>query len=140
MHTIGKTLVKPAALQMANIMLGKAAKDKLALVPFSNDFVKSPINDISEDIFNQVVADVKASPTKFSLQLDKTTDVVNLKQLIALVRYVKEHEIKKEFLFCKHLTTAKAIDMKKILDDFFTITVFHGTWFPQCAPMGLLPR
>ena len=68
-HTIGETLVKPAALQMANIMLGKAAKDKLALVPLSNNVVKSRINDISEDILNQVVADLKASPTKFSQQL-----------------------------------------------------------------------
>ena len=32
-HTIGETLVKPAALKMANIMLGKAAEDKLSQIP-----------------------------------------------------------------------------------------------------------
>ena len=139
-HTIGETLVKPAALLMANIMLGTAAKDKLSLVPFSNDIVKNRIDDISEDILHQVVADLKASHTKFSLQLDETTDFANLSQLIAFVRYVKGDKIKEEFLFCKHLTTtAKAIDVKK----FWTssqITVLHGAWFQQCALMELLLR
>ena len=120
-HIIGETLIKPAAMQLAKIMLGKEAENKLSLVPLSNDVVKSGINDIGEDILSQVVADLKASPTKFSIQLDKTTDVANLNQLIAFVRYVKGQKIKEEFLFCKQLiTTAKAIDMKNILDDFFT--------------------
>ena len=119
-HTIGETLVKPAALQLANIMLGKAAKDKLSLVPLSNNVVSSRINDTSEDILSQVVEKLKTSPTKFSLQLDETTDVANFNQLLTFVRYVDGLEIKEEFLFCKHLvTTAKATDVKKILDDFF---------------------
>ena len=101
-------------------MLGTAAKDMLSLVPFSTEIVKNRIDDISEDILHQVVADLKASLTKFSLQLDERTDVANLSQLIAFVHYVTEDKIKEEFL-CKHLTTtAKAIDVKKILDDFFT--------------------
>ena len=91
----------------------------LSLVPFSTEIVKNRIDDISEDILHQVVADLKASHTKFSLQLDETTDFANLNQLIAFAHYVTEDKIKEEFL-CKHLTTAKAIDVKKILDDFFT--------------------
>ena len=102
-------------------MLGKEAENKLSLVPLSNDVVESPINDISEDILSRVVADLKASPTKFSIQLDETTDVANLNQLIAFVRYIKGPEIKEEFFFCKQLIrTAKDIDVKNILDDFFT--------------------
>ena len=90
-------------------------------MPLSNGIVKNRIDDFNEDILHEVAADLKASHTKFSLQLDKTTDVANLSQLIAFVRYIKGDKIKEEFLFCKHLTTtAKAIDVKKILDDFFT--------------------
>ena len=59
--------VKSAALQMANVMLGTAAKDKLSLVPLSNDIVENRIDDIREDILHQVLADLKASHTKFSL-------------------------------------------------------------------------
>ena len=121
LHIIGETLVKPATMQLTKIMLGKETENKLSLVPLSNDVVKSRINDIGEDVLSQVVADLKASPTKFSIQLDETTDVANLNQLIAFARYVKGQEIKEEFLFCKQLiTTAKAIDVKNILDDFFT--------------------
>ena len=38
-HIIGETLVKPAAMQLAKIMLGKEAENKLFLVPLSNDVV-----------------------------------------------------------------------------------------------------
>ena len=127
-HTIGEPLVKPMHCEwlgltvfQANIMLGTAAKDKLSLVPLSTEIVKNRIDDISENILHQVVADLKASHTKFSLQLDETTDAANLSQLITFVRYATGDKIKEEFLFSKHLTTtAKAIDVKKILDDFFT--------------------
>ena len=102
-HIIGETLVKPAAMHLAKVMLGKEAENKLSFVPLSNDVVKSRINDIGKDILSQVVADLKASPTKFSIQLDETTDLANLNQLIAFVRYVKGEEIKEEFLFCKQL-------------------------------------
>ena len=106
---------------MAKIVLGKEAENKLSLVPLSNDVVKSRKYDVGEDILSQVVADLKASLTKFSIQLDKTTYVANLNQLIAFVCYFKGQEIKEEFIFCKYLTTtAKAIDVKNILDDFIT--------------------
>ncbi|XP_054464244.1 protein FAM200C-like [Anoplopoma fimbria] len=119
-HTIGETLVKPAALKMANIMLGKAAEDKLSQIPLSNDTISSRIDDMSNDILAQVVADLISSPAKFSLQLDETTDVSNLSQLVVFVRYMKDDEIKEDFLFCKPLTTTtKAVDVKKLVDDFF---------------------
>ena len=75
-------------------MLGTAAKDKLCLVPLSTEIVKNRIHDISEDILHQVVADLKASHTKFSLQLDETTDVANLSQLVAFVHYVTGDKIR----------------------------------------------
>lgn len=40
LHTIGETLVKPAVLKMANIILGKA-EDKLTQIPLSNDTFSS---------------------------------------------------------------------------------------------------
>ena len=102
-HIIGETLVKPIAMQLAKIMLRKEAENNLSLVPLSDDVVKSRINDIGEDILSEVVADSKASPTKFIIQLDETTDVANLNHLIAFVRYVKGQEIKKEFFFANNL-------------------------------------
>ncbi|GAA6085212.1 protein ZBED8-like [Tachysurus ichikawai] len=119
-HTIGETLIKPAVLKMANIMLGKTAEVKLPQIPLSNDTISNRIEDMSKDILAQVVADLISSPAKFSLQLDETTDVSNLSQLAVFVRYVKGDLIKEDFLFCKPLTTTtKAADVKKLVDDFF---------------------
>ncbi|KAF2351167.1 hypothetical protein FHG87_018076 [Trinorchestia longiramus] len=75
---------------------------------------------MSNDILAQVVADLISSPAKFSLQLDETTDASNLGQLAVFVHYVKEDVIKKDLLFYKPLTTTtKAVDVKKLVDNFF---------------------
>ena len=42
-----------AAMQLAKVILGKEAENKLSLVPLSNDVFKSQINDIGEDILSQ---------------------------------------------------------------------------------------
>ena len=119
-HTIGETLVKPAALKMANIMLGKAAENRLSQIPLSNDTIRSRISDISNDILTQVVTDLISSPAKFGLQLDESTDISSLSQLSVFARYVKNDMIKEDFLFCRPLTTTtKAADVKKLVDDFF---------------------
>ena len=76
---------------------------------------------MSDDILAEVVADMISSPAKFSLQLDETTDVSNLSQLVVFVRYMKDDVIKEDVLLCKLLkTTTKAVDVKKLVDDFFT--------------------
>ena len=85
---------------MANIMLGKAAENKLSQVPLSNDIVSNRIDKKSDDILAQIVSDLISSSAKFSLQLDETTDVASLSQLAVFVRYVKEDVIKEDFLFC----------------------------------------
>jgi hypothetical protein len=68
-HTIGETLIKPAVLKMANIMLGKEAEVKLSQIPLSND----------------------------TIQLDETTDVSNLSQLALFMHYVNDDVIKEDF-------------------------------------------
>ena len=71
-----------------------------------------------EDILEQVVADINASPAKISLQVDESTNQSNSSQLIAVVRYVKKKEIKENFLFCQSLKPtlqAKDVFDKKIL-------------------------
>uniref|UniRef100_UPI00358F684C uncharacterized protein n=1 Tax=Myxine glutinosa TaxID=7769 RepID=UPI00358F684C len=61
-HTVGETLVKPAVLKMANIMVGKAAENKSSLIPLSNDTIRCRIDDMSDDILAQDVADLVTSP------------------------------------------------------------------------------
>ena len=132
-HTVAEELVKPCALEMAKTVLGTEAEKKLRQVPLSNDIICSRIRDMSKDILQQVIADIKASPIKVSLQLDESTDVSFCSQLLVFVRYVKEKEVVEEFLFCEPLTTTtKAIDVFNIVKDFF---LKHGMTLDMCGSL-----
>ena len=74
--------------------MGKTAENKLSQIPLSNDTISSQIDDMSNDILAQVVADLISSPSKFNLQLNETTDVSRLSQLAMFVCYVKDGMIK----------------------------------------------
>ncbi|XP_076308545.1 protein FAM200C-like [Tachypleus tridentatus] len=65
-HTIGEELIKPCALEMAKIVLGKEAEKKLQQVSLSNDVIHNRIIDMSVDILEQVVADIKASQLRLA--------------------------------------------------------------------------
>ena len=119
-HTIAEELIRPSALQMAEDVLGKEASKKLELVPLSNSIIQSRIQDLSLDVLDQVIAEIKASSLKISLQLDESTDVENCSQLIVLVRYVHDGSIKEDFLFCEDLKrTTKAKDIFQCVKNFF---------------------
>ena len=49
-YPIGETLVKPAALKMANTMLGKATENKLSQILPSNNTISNRIDKTSNDI------------------------------------------------------------------------------------------
>ncbi|XP_076352730.1 protein FAM200C-like [Tachypleus tridentatus] len=98
-HTIGEELIKPCALEMAKIVLGKEAEKKLQQVSLSNDVIHNRIIDMSVDILEQVVADIKASPVKISLQVDESTDSLK--------------------------TTAQAIDVLNKIQELFSRNELH---------------
>ena len=85
----------------------------------SNDTIKRRIQEISEGVLQQIIASVKRS-RKFSLQLDKTTDIGNDVQLMVFVQYIDTNDYMKQFWFCRPLaknTTGEQI-FKKV-DLFF---------------------
>ena len=58
----------------------------------------------------------------FAIQLDESTGVANLSQLLVFVRYLNnvDHKIDEEFLFCKPLeTTSKGTDVMKLVTQYF---------------------
>ena len=125
-HTVEKELIKSCILKIADIVLGKEAAKKLQQVSLSNDVIHNRIIDMSEDILEQVIADIKASPVTISLQVDESTDVSNCSQLIAVVRYVKNKKIEESFLFCQSLETiTKAKDVFDMIKEFFMKHQLH---------------
>ena len=112
-HVIGEELILPCTKDIVHHMLGDNAVKSLECVSLSNNTVQRRITDMSADILTQVVDEIKTSPLDlFTLQVDESTDVANLPQLLVYVRYVNNSDFKDEFLFCKPLeTTTKSIDI-----------------------------
>ncbi|XP_076064460.1 protein FAM200C-like [Oratosquilla oratoria] len=116
LHSAPENLIKPCTIQMVELVLGTEAAKKLKDVPLSNDVIA----EMSRNILDQTVQEVKESSVCISLQLDKSTDVSNMNQLIVYTWYIKDGEIKDEFLFCEALQTmTKAADISQLMDEFF---------------------
>ena len=121
-HNIGKTLLKPCILESVKLVPGEKASQPMKQRSLSNDSIKSRIQEIADDIKSKVLSKIDSSPV-FALQLDETTDVFNLSQLLVYVRYVADERINEEFLFCQPLeTTSKAVDVFQMLINFFDKT------------------
>lgn len=119
-HSAPENLVKPCTIRMVERVLGTEEAKKIKEVPLSNDVIAGRVADMSCDILDQIDQEIKGSPICISLQLDESTDVSNMSQLIVYTRYIKDGEIKDEFLFCETLqTTTKAADVFRLLDEFF---------------------
>ena len=103
-------------------MLGEKASQTMKQISLSNDTIKSRIHEMSDNIKSKVLSKIDSSPV-FALQLDESTDISNLSQLLVYVRYVADERINEEFLFCQPLeTTSKAVDIFQMLIDFFDKT------------------
>uniref|UniRef100_UPI00358ED38C zinc finger BED domain-containing protein 5-like n=1 Tax=Myxine glutinosa TaxID=7769 RepID=UPI00358ED38C len=120
-HTVGETLIKPCTLKMARILFGEEAEKKFNQTTLSNNTVQRRIADLSSDIKEQVIAEIKdAAFGLFSIQLNESTDVSSCSQLLAFVRYVKGDSIKEEFLFCRSLErNTRAVDVMEKVTEFF---------------------
>ena len=84
-HTIGETLELLCALEMIELVCGTEEGKRLEDVPLSNDTISSRITDISNNILEQVMKELKALPFPFSVQLDESTDVSQCAPLLACV-------------------------------------------------------
>uniref|UniRef100_A0A0P4VR47 Uncharacterized protein n=1 Tax=Scylla olivacea TaxID=85551 RepID=A0A0P4VR47_SCYOL len=118
-HTIGEELILPCAKTMVKLVLGEKSAEKLNAISLSNNAVQRRISQISDDIKEQVIQEIKRAGL-FSIQLDESTDVQSCSQLLAFVRYVHDEDLKEEFLFCEPLEqSTKGEDVMQKLTEFF---------------------
>uniref|UniRef100_A0A3Q1G3T1 HAT C-terminal dimerisation domain-containing protein n=1 Tax=Acanthochromis polyacanthus TaxID=80966 RepID=A0A3Q1G3T1_9TELE len=103
-HTIGESLIKPAAVAMSRVMHGDKAAAELTQVPLSDGTVSRRISEMAQDIKTQLIDAVKEG--KYTLQLDESTDVSHCAQLLVFVRYVFKEKLNEEMLFCTPLEGA----------------------------------
>ena len=86
-HTITENVCLPAAKRMVECMIGEKEAKNLDMIPVSNNTVSCHIDAMSEDVLATVVRRVKKSEF-YSLQVDESTDVANLANLLVYVRYL----------------------------------------------------
>ncbi|XP_029654905.1 protein ZBED8-like, partial [Octopus sinensis] len=118
-HNSGEKLIKPAALEMARILFGPDAVTKLKDIPLSNDSVSRRISELSSDILKQLIERINKSKCRISIQLDESTDISNVCQLVSYVRFVDDENIIDEFLFCLEMDGhTRGEDIFNIFDNF----------------------
>ena len=99
-------------------MIEADAVKKLSSLSISGNTVQRRIQEMSEDVKDQVVEQIKHQ--SFVLQLDESTDVSSCAQLMIYVRYIHNSNFKDEFLFCQPLRShTSGIDVFFKVDTFF---------------------
>ncbi|XP_026481385.1 zinc finger BED domain-containing protein 5-like [Ctenocephalides felis] len=128
-HSIGETLVLPAAIDIIAMMFGESYADQIKSIPLADNTVERRISDISDDLCDQLIEKIKLS--SFALQVDETTDVAKDAHLITYIRHVMENDIREELLFCKAIEgKATASEIFNIIDNFF---IEKGILWENCV-------
>lgn len=120
-HTVVETFVLPCCKDIIGCFFGENAAQKLNTLSLSNDIMHQRICDLSEDIKDQVIAEIKEAPLGiFAIQLDESTDISACAQLLAYTRYIKDSDFKEEFLFSHPLeSTTTGEDIFEAVSSFF---------------------
>ncbi|GFX36618.1 zinc finger MYM-type protein 6 [Trichonephila clavipes] len=97
-HTIGESLILPAATKMTSIMHGDKYGNELKTISSSRDTVSRWISEMSRNIESEVIK-CKENSSVFALQLDETTDITKISQLIIYVRFIFNEDITETCFF-----------------------------------------
>jgi hypothetical protein len=120
LRTVGETLILPAAKDMVQTVLGEKAAKELDKIPLSNNSIKRRIDTMASNIEEILGTQLKMCSI-FSLQVDESTDITNMAQLLVFIRYDFDNVLNEEYLFCKSLkSNTNAENIFKIIDNYLS--------------------
>ena len=113
-HTELERVVLPC-LEIADLIHGRKAVDKIKQIPLSDTTVRPQCAVISADLKQQLIRKILEAPS-FGIQLDKSTDISSESQLMVFCRFpdVEANRIVEYYLFCH------AVREKQLLKRFST--------------------
>ncbi|CAK1554369.1 unnamed protein product [Leptosia nina] len=109
---------KPLHLVLPSIKdaVGAMFREKeIERIPLSNNTVARRIDEMAEWTEDELIQRMINSKY-YSLQLDKSTDVQGLSQLIVFVRYIWQEDVHEDILFCKPITRGTAEVIFNVID------------------------
>lgn len=119
-HNIGEELILPATKDIVKCMLGEELAQKLGKLSLSNDTVRNRINAMASNVKSILLSQIRQSKF-YAIQVDESTDIANLSQLLVYVRYIYQNQIKEDILFCESLPSRITADeIYNKINDFFT--------------------
>ncbi|CAI6344305.1 unnamed protein product [Macrosiphum euphorbiae] len=118
-HTIGESLILPAIKDAVGILFDQKCLKEVEKLSLSNNTVSRRIDDISEWVENKLIERVKLSRW-FSLQLDESTDIQGLSQMIVFVRYIWMNESHEDFLCCEPIIRGTSDEIFNTLNTYIT--------------------
>ena len=90
-----ESLIKSSILVAAELVLGKDKTNVLSQIALSNDTVKGRIDELSQDIKDQLLDQIKESPF-FAIQCNETTDIKSCSQRRLYACFLSVNTIKKK--------------------------------------------
>ena len=104
-HTIAESLILPGAKILVKRVFGEQAVAKFNAVSLSDNTMKRRIEEMSDDVADQILAETKESKFGFAIQLDESTDITNYCQLLVYVRYAQANVMKTDLLLNHEVST-----------------------------------
>ena len=98
---------------MVERVLGKQSSKKLEAISLSNDTIRLCITKRPDDISSQLISKLKSClHGMFFIQLDESTDILNVSHLMVFVRWASVTSIEEAILFCSSLqSTTRTADI-----------------------------
>ncbi|GFT48642.1 protein FAM200A [Trichonephila clavipes] len=110
-HKFGESLILPAATKKTSIMHGEKYRNEPKTIPLSRDTVSRWISEMSRRIELEVLKRIQNSSV-FALQLDETTDITKMSQLIIYVRFIFNEGITETCFYVAKVWMEKQLEKK----------------------------
>ena len=99
-------------------MFGPEFEVEVKKIPLADNTTGRRIEDMSDDIKQQMKAIFQTNSVQFALQVDKSTDVAGLAQLMVFIRFIHNGKITEELLCCLKLLRTRDEDVFQVLNNF----------------------
>ena len=125
----------PIMKKVVKIMIGEKEYKKLDAVSLSNNTVKRRIADMSNDVLQQIVHQVKKSPLN-SIQLEDSTDIAGFPSFLCSFATSTLQLYQRISYFQSLKLHTKGEDIFQCLNSFFQSIQFHGIIVLEFASMA----